>query len=80
MKKSEIKALIKEEFKNIQEIASLKTENGFELTDPELAVRWWGRKNNEEKQELLTKYLPGFKIDDMNHNSIFWLWKKQQKL
>jgi hypothetical protein len=72
--------ILSEEFKRMQELAGLKTENGIELSDPELAVRWWGRKNNEEKQELLNKYLPDFKSDDMNHQDIYWLWKKQQKL
>ena len=69
-------ALLKKEI----ERRGLKTENEIELSDPELAVRWWRRKNNEEKQELLNKYLPDFKIDDMNHQDIYWLWKKQQKL
>ena len=72
--------ILSEEFKRMQKLAGLKTENGVELSDPELAVRWWGRKGEEEKQELLNKYLPGFKIDGMNHQDIFWLWKKQQKL
>lgn len=72
--------ILSEEFKRMRELAGLKTENGIELSDPELAVRWWGRKNDEEKQELLNKYLPDFKIDDMNHQDIYWLWKKQQKL
>jgi hypothetical protein len=79
MKKSEIKALIKEEFVSMQKLAKLKTESGIQLSDPELAVRWWGRKDDKEKQELLDKYLPKFKIDSMNHNDIYWLWKKQQK-
>jgi hypothetical protein len=72
--------ILSEEFKRMRELAGLKTENEIELSDPELAVRWWRRKNNEEKQELLNKYLPDFKIDDMNHQDIYWLWKKQQKL
>jgi len=71
---------LSEEFKRMQELAGLKTENGIQLSDPELAVRWWGRLEDEEKQKLLNKYLPNFKIDKMNHQDIFWLWKKQQKL
>jgi hypothetical protein len=72
--------ILSEEFKRMQELAGLKTENGIELSDPELAVRWWGRLRGEEKQELLNKYLPDFKMDKMNHQDIYWLWKKQQKL
>jgi hypothetical protein len=74
------KQILSEEFKRLQKLAGLKTENGIELSDPELAVRWWGRKNEEEKQDLLDKYLPNFKIDKMNHQDILWLWKEQQKL
>jgi hypothetical protein len=72
--------VLSEEFKRMQELAGLKTENGVELSDPELAVRWWGRRDEKEKQELLNKYLPDFNINNMNHQDIFWLWKKQQKL
>jgi len=72
--------ILSEEFKRMQELAGLKTENGIELSDPELAVRWWGRLKSEKKQELLNKYLPDFKMDKMNHQDIYWLWKKQQKL
>lgn len=72
--------ILSEEFKRMQKLAGLKTESGIELSDPELAVRWWGRKEEKEKQELLNKYLPDFKIDNINHQDIFWLWKKQQKL
>jgi len=68
------------EFKRMQELAGLKTENGIELSDPELAIRWWGRLESGKKQELLNKYLPDFKMDKMNHQDIYWLWKKQQKL
>jgi hypothetical protein len=64
------KQILSEEFKRLQKLAGLKTENGIELSDPELAVRWWGRKNEEEKQDLLDKYLPNFKIDKMNHQDI----------
>jgi len=72
--------ILSKESKRMQELAGLKTENGIELSDPELAVRWWGRLRGEEKQELLNKYLPDFKMDKMNHQDIYWLWKKQQKL
>jgi hypothetical protein len=71
---------ISEEFKRMQELAGIKTNEGLELSDPELAVRWWGRLEDVEKQELLNKYLPNFDSQRMNHNDIYWLWKKQQKL
>ena len=71
---------ISEEFKRMQELAGIKTNEGMQLSDPELAVRWWGRLENKEKQELLNTYLPNFDSEKMNHNDIYWLWKKQQKL
>jgi hypothetical protein len=69
-----------DEFKRMQKLAGLKTENGIQLSDPELAVRWWGRLEDNEKQELLDKYLPNFDSQKMDHNDIYWLWLKQQKL
>jgi hypothetical protein len=54
--------------------------NENELSDPELSVRWWGRKSKDEKQSLLDKYLPSMEIKDMFKDDIYWLWKKQQKL
>jgi hypothetical protein len=71
---------ISEEFKRMQELAGIKTNEGIQLSDPELAVRWWGRLEDKEKQELLNTHLPNFDSEKMNHNDIYWLWKKQQKL
>lgn len=64
----------------LQQLAGLLNEDNIELTDPELAVRWWGRMKDDKKQELLNKYLPKFLIKDMNNKDIYWLWKKQQSL
>ena len=55
-------------------------EKGVQLSDPELAVRWWSRREPSEKQELLDKYLPQHKSDRMSSQDIYWLWLKQQKL
>ncbi len=80
MKKSELTQIIKEEIRRMQELAGIKAEGGVQLSDPELAVRWWSRKESSEKQELLNKYLPKHSSDDMSSQDIYWLWKKQQKL
>jgi len=72
--------ILSEEFKRMKELAGIKTENGIELSDPELAVRWWGRLEKSKKQKLLNKHLPDFPMDKMSHQDIYWLWKKQQKL
>lgn len=58
----------------------LNEENGVQLSDPELAVRWWSRREPSEKQELLNKYLPQHSSDEMSSQDIYWLWLKQQKL
>ena len=68
------------ETKRMQQLAGLLNEDNIELSDPELAVRWWGRMKDDKKQELLNKYLPKFLIKDMNNKDIYWLWKKQQSL
>lgn len=53
----------------------------MELTDRELAIRWWTRKSNTEKWELLYSLniyrerissLTGFEIEN--------IWRKQQTL
>jgi hypothetical protein len=80
MKKSELKNIIKEEIRRIQELAGLNAESGIQLSDPELAVRWWSRKESSEKQDLLNQYLPKHKINNISPQDIYWLWKKQQKL
>ena len=68
------------ETKRMQQLAGLLNEDNIELSDPELAVRWWGRMKDDKKQELLNKYLPKFLTKDMNNKDIYWLWKKQQSL
>jgi hypothetical protein len=80
MKKTELIETIKEEIRRMQELAGIKSEGGVQLSDPELAVRWWSRKEPSEKQDFLDKYLPQHKSDRMSPQDIYWLWKKQQKL
>lgn len=72
--------ILNEEFRRMQELAGIKTENGIQLSDPELAVKWWSQMEEQEKQELLDEYLPDFPMEKMNHQNIYWLWLKQQKL
>lgn len=58
----------------------INEESGIELSDPELAVRWWERLPRPQKQDLLNQYAPSMKIEHMFKDDIYWLWKKQQKL
>jgi hypothetical protein len=66
------------EAKRMQELAGIINEN--ELTDPELAIRWYDRLEDDKKQSLLKLYLPSFKPNDLSNEDKYWLWKKQQKL
>ena len=53
----------------------------MELTDRELAVRWWNRKSTTEKVEELKK--SGLKREDVNklsESEMEWVWRNQQSL
>jgi hypothetical protein len=67
-----------DQIKRMQELAGVRT--GVELSDPELATRWWSRLEKEEKQSLLNQYLPSRTVEKMDNDAIYWLWLKQQKL
>jgi hypothetical protein len=64
----------------MEELIKIKSENGIQLTDRELAVRWWGRRSEEEKKVLLETYLPSYKINSVSYETMYWIWLKQQKL
>lgn len=53
----------------------------MELTDRELAVRWWNRKSTIEKVEELKK--AGLKRENVNklsESEMEWIWRNQQSL
>ena len=64
----------------MEELIKIKSENGIQLTDRELAVRWWGRRSEEEKRVLLETYLPSYEISSVTYETMYWIWLKQQKL
>jgi hypothetical protein len=64
----------------MEELIKIKSENGIQLTDRELAVRWWGRRSEEEKKVLLETYLPSYEISSVTYETMYWIWLKQQKL
>lgn len=64
----------------MEKLIEMKMKNGIELTDRELAVRWWNRLSAEEKQNILNEYLPKHTIDSMTYENMYWLWLKQQTL
>jgi hypothetical protein len=43
-----------------------------------LAVRWWGRLTDEEKQSMLSVHLPSFDIKRMDYETMYWVWLKNQ--
>lgn len=52
----------------------------MELTDRELALRWWNRLSIKEKDFYMEKYLPSFTEKNLTNAEIFWVWGKQQAL
>jgi antitoxin component of MazEF toxin-antitoxin module len=64
----------------MENLIKIKSDIGVQLTDRELAVRWWGRRSVEEKQDILKEHLPLHNIDNMDYESVYWVWLKQQKL
>jgi hypothetical protein len=64
----------------MEELIKIKSENGIQLTDRELAVRWWGRRSEEEKKILLETYLASYEVNSVNYETMYWIWLKQQKL
>jgi len=64
----------------MEELIKIKSENGIQLTDRELAVRWWGRRSEEEKKVLLETYLASQEVRSVNYEAMYWIWLKQQKL
>lgn len=62
----------------MEALIKIKSENGIQLTDRELAVRWWSRLSTEEKESLLKTFLPTFSIDIVDYETQYWIWLKQQ--
>ena len=53
----------------------------MELTDRELAIRWWDRRTSEEKLELTKELkIPRTNLDSLTGSEIEYVWRKQQKL
>lgn len=66
--------------KSTQELMEIKSQAGIQLTDRELAIRWYHRLSGVEKLTLLDKYIPSFSPDELSDENKYWLWLKQQKL
>lgn len=50
----------------------------MELTDRELALRWWRRKSTKEKIELAKQAkFPRDNFNSLTGNEIEWIWLNQ---
>jgi hypothetical protein len=52
----------------------------MELTDRELALRWWNRKNIQERTELAKQAkfpVEGIDYNTLTGNEIEWIWRNQ---
>jgi hypothetical protein len=52
----------------------------MELTDRELAVRWFDRKSTTEKEQEIKKAGLPIKIENLTDSDKEWIWRKQQSL
>jgi hypothetical protein len=60
--------------KSVKELIDIKVNAGVQLTDRELAVRWYSRLTNEENLALLEKYLPSFTSNELTDENKYWLF------
>lgn len=61
-----------------ENLIKIKSDAGVQLTDRELAVRWWGRLSTTEQEEVLTN--SSIVIRPIDYDTMYWLWLKKQKI
>jgi hypothetical protein len=61
----------------INELIKIKSDGGVQLTDRELAIRWWGRLSTTEQEEVLSN--SKLTIREIDYETMYWLWLNQQK-
>ena len=52
----------------------------MELTDRELALRWWNRKSNQERTRLVKQAkfsIEGRDLTTLSSSEIEWIWRNQ---
>ncbi len=64
----------------MKELIKMKSDIGVQLTDRELAVRWWDRLSNKEQRDYLNQHLPSFSIGEIDYETQYWIWLKKQTL
>jgi hypothetical protein len=63
----------------ITELIKIKSDAGVQLTDRELAIRWWGRLSTTEQEEVLSNSNMVIR-PIIDYDIMYWLWLNQQKL
>lgn len=66
--------------KDTNDSINLKTNIGTELTDKELAVRWWNRLSDNIQNEYIIKEFPELIMEDLDTDTVHWIWLKKQQL
>lgn len=61
-----------------ENLIKIKSDAGVQLTDRELAVRWWGRLSTTEQEEVLSN--SKLTIRPIDYDTMYWLWLKKQKI
>lgn len=61
-----------------ENLIKIKSDAGVQLTDRELAVRWWGRLSTTEQDEVLSNY--SIVIRPIDYDIMYWLWLKKQEI
>jgi hypothetical protein len=67
-------------FLTVEQLIKIKSRAGVQLTDPELAIRWYNRLEPSEKESIVAEYLPSYRPDELSNEDKYWLWRAQQKL
>jgi hypothetical protein len=63
----------------ITELIKIKSDAGVQLTDRELAIRWWGRLSTTEQEEVLSNSNMVIR-PIIDYDIMYWLWLNQQKI
>jgi hypothetical protein len=62
-----------------ENLIKIKSDAGVQLTDRELAIRWWGRLSTTEQEEVLSNSNMVIR-PIIDYDIMYWLWLNQQKI
>ena len=64
----------------MEALIKIKLDKGIQLTDQELAVKWWNNLPEGIKSAVLETYTPSLSIEQVGYADMYWYWLKQQTL